>query len=65
MKCIIATAQDLYMKNKIGNFSFQSIYTPIKDEKDETIAYLNIPLLSAHNELQEEISDFPDYALLF
>ena len=43
---------------QIGNFSFKSIYTPIKDEKDETIAYLNIPLLSAQNELQEEISDF-------
>ncbi|MEP6684166.1 MAG: ATP-binding protein [Parafilimonas sp.] len=43
---------------QIGNFSFQSIYTPVKDEKDETIAYLNVPLLSAQNELKEEISDF-------
>ena len=42
----------------IGNFSFESIYTPVKDEKDETIAYLNIPSLSTQNELKEEISDF-------
>ncbi len=43
---------------QIGNFSFRSIYTPVKDEKDETIAYLNIPSLSIQNELKEEISDF-------
>jgi signal transduction histidine kinase len=43
---------------QIGNFSFKSIYLPVKDEKDETIAYLNVPLLSAENELKEEISDF-------
>jgi signal transduction histidine kinase len=42
----------------IGNFSYQSIYMPVKDENDETIAYLNVPLLSSHTELQEEISDF-------
>ena len=42
----------------IGNFSYQSIYIPVKDVNDETIAYLNIPSLSSHNELQEEISDF-------
>lgn len=42
----------------IGNFSYQSIYLPLKNENDETIAYLNIPLLSSHTELQEEISDF-------
>jgi signal transduction histidine kinase len=43
---------------QIGNFSFKSIYLPVKDEKDETIAYLNVPLLTAENELKEEISDF-------
>jgi len=43
---------------KIGNYSFQSIYTPVKDERDETVAYLNIPSLSAQNELHEEISGF-------
>ena len=43
---------------QIGNFEFQSIYMPVKDENDETIAYLNIPSLSSHSELQEEISDF-------
>ncbi len=42
----------------IGNFSYQSIYMPVKNEDDETIAYLNVPLLSSHTELQEEISDF-------
>ncbi len=43
---------------KIGNFSFQSIYTPVKDDRDETVAYLNIPSLSAENELHDEISGF-------
>ncbi len=43
---------------QIGNFSFQSIYTPVKGEKDETVAYLNIPSLSTQNELKEEISGF-------
>lgn len=42
---------------KIGNFDFESVYIPIKDEK-ETIAYLNTPTLSAQDELKEEISDF-------
>jgi len=45
-------------REQIGNFSFRSIYTPVKDEKDETVAYLNIPSLSTQNELKEEISDF-------
>jgi len=45
-------------KEQIGTYDFQSIYTPVKDEKGETIAYLNIPSLSALNELEEEISDF-------
>lgn len=43
---------------QIGNFSFQSIYTPIKGEHDETIAYLNIPSLSSQDELKDEISGF-------
>jgi HAMP domain-containing protein len=42
----------------IGDFTFKGIYTPVKNEKDETVAYLNIPLLGAENELKEEISDF-------
>ncbi len=48
----------LVQTENIGNFSFESIYTPVKDERDETIAYLNIPSLSTQNELKEEISDF-------
>lgn len=43
---------------KIGNFSYNNVYMPIKDEKEETIAYLNIPSLRSQNELKEEISDF-------
>ncbi len=45
-------------REQIGNFYFESIYTPLKDEKDETIAYLNNPSLSTQNDLKEEISDF-------
>ena len=43
---------------QIGNFSFQSIYTPVKGDKDEIVAYLNIPSLSTQNELKDEISGF-------
>ncbi|MFT4154886.1 ATP-binding protein [Parafilimonas sp.] len=45
-------------EEQIGNFSFQSIYTPIKGEHDETVAYLNIPSLGSQDELKDEISGF-------
>ncbi|MBS1730808.1 MAG: GHKL domain-containing protein [Bacteroidetes bacterium] len=43
---------------KAAQFSFLSIYQPIKDEKGMTIAYLNVPYLNSQNELKQEISNF-------
>lgn len=45
-------------KESVGKFSYLSIYVPIKDENQETIAYLNIPYLNSQRELNEEISSF-------
>jgi two-component system, NtrC family, nitrogen regulation sensor histidine kinase NtrY len=45
-------------KESVGNFSYLSIYIPIKDESQQTFAYLNIPYLNSQRELNEEISNF-------
>lgn len=42
----------------IGNFAFLSIYIPIKINRGETFAYLNIPYLNSQAELNQEISNF-------
>ncbi|MDB5230271.1 MAG: nitrogen regulation protein NtrY [Chitinophagaceae bacterium] len=41
-----------------NNFSFLSIYVPVRDENGNTLAYLNIPYLNSQNELKQEISNF-------
>lgn len=43
---------------EVGDFSYLSIYVPIRDENQETIAYLNVPYLNSQRELNEEISNF-------
>jgi signal transduction histidine kinase len=45
-------------KETVGNFSYLSIYVPIKNENQETFAYLNVPYLNSQKELNEEISNF-------
>ena len=45
--------QDEYIKS----FSFFSLYTPVKNDNDETIAYLNIPYLNSGVEVNQEISN--------
>ncbi|MEP6512494.1 MAG: hypothetical protein ABJA79_01400, partial [Parafilimonas sp.] len=45
-------------EEQIGKFKYKSIYMPVKDEKNNTIAYVNIPYLNSQNELNQEISDF-------
>ena len=48
-----------YLQNeKVGNFSFLSAYTPIREANGDVIAYLNIPYLNAEKELNQEISNF-------
>jgi two-component system, NtrC family, nitrogen regulation sensor histidine kinase NtrY len=45
-------------KESVAKFSYLSIYVPVKDENQNTFAYLNIPYLNSQRELNEEISNF-------
>ncbi len=49
----ILYTQDEYIKD----FSFVSMYAPVKNDNDETIAYLNIPYLNSGIEVNQEISN--------
>jgi signal transduction histidine kinase len=43
----------------IGDFTYLSIYAPVRDEKDGKVyAYLSIPYFSSQQELNQEISNF-------
>jgi two-component system nitrogen regulation sensor histidine kinase NtrY len=41
-----------------NNFSYLSIYVPIRDEGGNVVAYLNVPYLNSTKELNQEISNF-------
>ena len=45
-------------EEKIGNFSFLSIYAPVRDAKRNVYAYINIPYFISKPELRQEISNF-------
>ena len=45
-------------EEKIGNFSYLSIYSPVRDEEGKVYAYINIPYFTSKPELQQEISNF-------
>jgi HAMP domain-containing protein len=45
-------------EEKIGNFSYLSIYSPVRDEDGKVYAYLNIPYFTSKPELRQEISNF-------
>jgi signal transduction histidine kinase len=45
-------------EEKIGNFSFLSIYSPVRDEEGKVYAYINIPYFTSKPELRQEISNF-------
>ncbi len=48
----------LYFQDEyIQSFSFVSMYAPVKNDNDETIAYLNIPYLNSGIEVNQEISN--------
>lgn len=42
----------------VDNFSFLSIYVPVKFKDGSTYAYINIPYLNSQSELNQEISNF-------
>ncbi|MEO6610528.1 MAG: ATP-binding protein [Chitinophagaceae bacterium] len=45
-------------EEKIGNFSYLSIYSPVRDDKGKVYAYINIPYFTSKPELRQEISNF-------
>lgn len=45
-------------EEKIGNFTYLSIYSPVRDEDGTVYAYINIPYFTSKPELDQEISNF-------
>jgi len=45
-------------EEKIGNFSYLSIYSPVRDDRGKVYAYINIPYFTSKPELRQEISNF-------
>ncbi|HEX4876540.1 MAG TPA: HAMP domain-containing sensor histidine kinase [Chitinophagaceae bacterium] len=45
-------------EEKVGNFSFLSIYSPVRNEEGQVEAYVNIPYFTSKPELRQEISNF-------
>ncbi|MBK7678233.1 MAG: GHKL domain-containing protein [Chitinophagaceae bacterium] len=45
-------------EEKIGNFSYLSIYSPVRDDEGKVYAYINIPYFTSRPELRQEISNF-------
>ena len=45
-------------EENIGNFSYISIYSPVRDDKGKVYAYINIPYFTSKPELRQEISNF-------
>lgn len=45
-------------EEKVGEFSFYSMYSPVRDEEGQAYAYINIPYFTSQPELEKEISNF-------
>ena len=45
-------------EEKVGNFSYLSIYSPVRDDEGKVYAYINIPYFTSKPELRQEISNF-------
>lgn len=45
-------------QERMGGVDYQSVYCPLRDDKGEAYAYLNIPSFDTQTELKREISNF-------
>ncbi|ULQ53284.1 sensor histidine kinase [Flavihumibacter fluvii] len=45
-------------EERMGSITYQSIYSPVRDEKGNAYAYLNMPSFDSQDELKKEISNF-------
>jgi len=43
---------------RVGNFSYYSMYSPVRDADGQAYAYINIPYFTSQPELEKEISNF-------
>jgi hypothetical protein len=43
---------------RVGNFSYYSMYSPVRDAEGQAYAYINIPYFTSQPELEKEISNF-------
>lgn len=48
----------IIQNEKIGNLKFLSAYAPLRNEFNETLAFLNLPYFAKESELRNEISAF-------
>ena len=48
----------LLITEHIGEMAFMSVYVPVRNDRNEIIAYLNLPYFARENELSREISSF-------
>lgn len=61
---------ELLTSEHIGDLTYQSIYTPLRNRNDKILAYVNLPYYASQNELNDEISNvlvslINVYALIF
>ncbi len=47
-----------FQEQKIGELEYLSNYVPVRDDKGNEYAYINIPYFESQNRLQDEISNF-------
>ncbi|MBC7874118.1 MAG: GHKL domain-containing protein, partial [Ferruginibacter sp.] len=45
-------------EEKIGNFTYLSIYSPVRNDEGKVDSYINIPYFTSKPELRQEISNF-------
>lgn len=45
-------------EERIGNLNYISGYTPFYNDRDELLAYINLPYFAKQSELEEEVSNF-------
>lgn len=46
------------LEERIGNYPYLSAYIPFRNDRNELLAYLNLPYFARQAELRQEISDF-------
>ena len=56
MQLIVANKTFFIQKEHIGDYSFLSAYTPIRNNENQLLGYLNLPYFARQEEIRHEIS---------